>query len=131
MHPDAALVLKKLGGQPANFAARRLTLRIASDADLVLAMTKTHRDTVLELAPRMLHSTFLLTEAHWLASEYEPQSLADLSALRPYLSSARVGDIPDPIGQSAEAFSAVGAQIADLLPPILEVCRRSSAAEAD
>ena len=31
------------------------------------------------------------------------------------------------IGQDAEVFSMVGSQIAELLPPILELCRRSSA----
>lgn len=34
-----------------------------------------------------------------------------------------VPDIPDPIGQSPDVFAAVGQQIADLLPPVLELCR--------
>jgi hypothetical protein len=32
-------------------------------------------------------------------------------------------DISDPIGQSAEAFAGIAAQIADLLPSIFEVCQ--------
>jgi protein-tyrosine phosphatase len=126
-HPvqhDAALVLKKLGGEPSNFAARQLTSKITSDADLILTMTREHRDTVLELAPRQLHRTFTLTEAARLASEYNAQNIADLAALRPHLAAHTLPDVPDPVGQSAEFYAMVGSQIADLLPPILDLCRR-------
>jgi protein-tyrosine phosphatase len=34
-------------------------------------------------------------------------------------------DIPDPIGQGPEVFAEIGARIADLLPPIFEVCPRA------
>ena len=64
----------------------------------------------------------------WTAPEnlrYDRTLLADLAALRPHLTAIGIADIPDPIGQSPEAFAAIGSQIADLLPPILEVCRRS------
>src|SRR4051812_44826512 len=33
--------------------------------------------------------------------------------------------IPDPIDQSADVFAMVGSQIADFLPPILELCQRN------
>jgi protein-tyrosine phosphatase len=127
-HPiqhDAALVLEKLGGDASNFAARQLTSRIALDADLVLTMTRAHRDTVLELAPRQLHRTFTLREAARLASECNARNVADLAALRPHLVARGPLDIADPMGQSAEFFATIGSQIADLLPPILELCRRS------
>jgi protein-tyrosine phosphatase len=123
IHPDAALVLETLGGDASNFAARQLTSRTASDADLVLTMTRAHRDSVLELAPHRLHRTFTLSEAAGLISECNARNVADLAALRPQLAAHELSDIPDPIGQDAECFSATGAQIADLLPPILELCR--------
>ena len=123
IHPDAALVLKKLGGDASNFAARQLTPRIASDADLVLTMTRAHRDKVLELAPHRLHRTFTLSEAARLASVHNARNVADLAALRPQLAAHKLTDIADPIGQGAEHFAMVGSQIADLLPPILELCR--------
>jgi protein-tyrosine phosphatase len=123
MHPDAALVLEQLGGEASNFAARQLTSRIASDADLVLTMTRAHRDAVLELAPHRLHRTFTLSEAARLVSECNARNVADLAALRPQLAAHKTSDIPDPIGQGAEYFSMIGSQIADLLPPILELCR--------
>ena len=125
-HPiqrDAALEIEKLGGEVSSFTARQLTSIIASDADLVLTMTRAHRDTVLELAPRQLSRTFMLTEAARLASAYHARSVSDLAALRPNVAAHEVTDIPDPMGQSAEFFAMVGAQIADLLPPILELCR--------
>jgi protein-tyrosine phosphatase len=123
IHQDAALVLEQLGGDVSNFAARQLTSRIASDADLVLTMTRAHRDTVLELAPRQLHRTFTLNEAARLASVCNARNVADLATFRPHLAAYELSDIPDPIGQSAEIFTMIGAQIADLLPPILELCR--------
>ena len=126
VHPEAARVLVDLGGDSAGFTARQLTAKIAADADLVLALTKAHRDTVLELAPRQLHRTFTLTEAAQLATQFDPGSVKDLSALRPQLRAEQSPDVPDPIGQSPEVFDRVGNQIADLLGPIVEFCRRAS-----
>lgn len=125
MHRDAALALEKLGGDSSGFAARQLTSRSPSDADLILAMTRAHRDAVLELAPRLLNRTFTLSEAARLASEGEARTVADLALLRPYLIAEESADIPDPIGQTADYFDMVGLQIANLLKPIIELCRAS------
>lgn len=127
IHHEAAAVLEKLGGQSTDFAARQLTLRIASEADLILTMTKTHRDAVLEVAPRQLRRTFTVGEAARLATDYDARNVADLSALRPQLGSHEADDIPDPIGQDAEVFATVGARIAELLPPVLALCRQQEA----
>ena len=124
-------MLEELGGDASNFVARQLTARIASDADLVLAMSKAHRDAVLEIAPRQLHRTFTLSEAARLVSECNAQTVSDLAALRPQFAAHDLSDVPDLIGRSAETFAMVGSQIADLLPPILELCRRSSVLEGD
>ena len=128
IHHDAARVLQNLGGEATNFAARRLTSKIASDADLVLTMTTAHRDAVLELAPRQLPRTFTLSEAARLASEYNARDVEDLAALRPQLAGRELFDIPDPIGQGREIFEMIGSAIADRLPPILELCRASGPA---
>jgi len=125
IHPDAAIVLKKLGGDPSGFVARQLKPNIASAADLIITMTKEHRDIVLEAAPRQLWRTFTLTEAALLASMDGAETLADMAALRPQLSPNGIADIVDPIGQSPEAFATVGSKIANLLPAIVELCRRS------
>ena len=123
IHPEAAPVLERLGGDPSNFAARQLTAKIASAADLILTMTRAHRDAVLELAPHRLHRTFTLAEASRLISEHSAQTIADLAARRSLLTADDALDIPDPIGQSPAVFAAIGAQIAELLPPILGVCQ--------
>lgn len=131
IHRNAALVLEKLGGDPSDFSARQLTARLASDADLILTMTTAHRDRVLELAPRLLRRTFTLTEAARLSSEPGARDISDLATLRPLYAAQMLPDVPDPIGKSADIFEMVGSQIADLLPPILELCGTSSAAAAD
>ena len=123
IHPTAADVLEELGGDASNFAARQLTSKVVGDADLVLTMTRAHRDTVLQLVPRQLHRTFILSEAGRLASAGSARTIADLAALRPHLAADEPPDIADPLGQSVESFAIVGAQIAKLLPPILELCR--------
>jgi protein-tyrosine phosphatase len=125
VHRDAAVVLDALGGDTSEFAARQLTAKIASAADLIIAMTGAHRDTVLETAPRQLQRTFTLSEAAQLASMEGAETLADLATLRPHLAANAMADISDPIGQSPEVFATVGAQIAGLLPPIMELCRRT------
>jgi protein-tyrosine phosphatase len=129
IHPESVRVIESLGGDASNFSARRLTSKIASGADLILTMTREHCDIALETAPRQLRRTFTLAQAARLVSELAPVSVADLSALRPHVAEDARWDIGDPIGQSPEFFAEVGAQIAGLLPPILELCRRSAAGQ--
>jgi protein-tyrosine phosphatase len=123
IEPYAAQVLEKLGGDTSNFAARQLTRAIAADADLVLTMTKAHRDDVLKLAPQKLHRTFTLEEAARLVTEGNARNIADLAAFRPRFPTHESLDIPDPMGHDASFFATVGARIAELVPPILELCR--------
>ncbi|MCV7047108.1 low molecular weight phosphatase family protein [Mycobacterium frederiksbergense] len=123
IHSDAGRVLVGLGGDASNFAARQLTSKMAASADLILTMTRAHRDSVLEVAPRQMKRTFSLTEASRLVLALGAHTVADLANLRPQLIMNDVPDIPDPIGQRPDVFAAVGQQIADLLPPVLELCR--------
>lgn len=125
IHHESARVLQALGGKASDFAARQLSSRIASGADLILTMTRTHRDKVLELTPGRLNRTFTLREASRLVTECGASTIADLPALRSGLVADEMLDIEDPIGRSAEVFVAVGAQIAELLPPVIELCQRS------
>jgi protein-tyrosine phosphatase len=113
IHPHAAVALKQLGGDASGFAARRLTTRISSDADLILTMT---------LAPRKMRSTFTLSEAAHLTTKYGAENPADLASLRAQVNTRDLTDIRDPIGENLEVFAEVAAQIADLLLPILAVC---------
>ena len=124
IHPLAVPILEGLGGDASDFFARQLTLRIALAADLILTMTSAHRDTVLEMAPRRLHRTFTLSEAAQLVSIHGARTVVDLAALRPRLAPHDVVEIPDPIGEAPEVFAEIGAQIANLLSPIFEICQR-------
>jgi protein-tyrosine phosphatase len=116
--------LSGLGGDTSNFVARQLTPRLAAEADLILTMTGAHRDAVLELAPRLLKRTFTMSEAAQLVSQHGARAVDDLAALRPQLSPGDRTDIADPIGRDRDVFTTVGARIAELLPPILELCKR-------
>lgn len=126
IHARAAEVLEGLGGDPSDFSARQLTHRIASNADLILTMTRGHRDRVLEIAPNMLNKTFALGEAAGLASDTSTRSVRDLASLRPRSVWRESLDVPDPMGQDLKVFASVGAQIAQLMTPVIEFCRRAA-----
>jgi protein-tyrosine phosphatase len=89
IQPFAARALEPLDGDASNFAARQLEPTIAASADLVLTMTKAHRDDVLKLAPQQLHRTFTLREAARLASECSARNVSDLAEFRPRLHAER------------------------------------------
>jgi protein-tyrosine phosphatase len=125
-HPiefHATRALKQLGGEASDFFARQLTPTIASNADLVLVMTRAHRDHVLNLAPQQLGRTFTLREASRLASDCGARNIRDLAALRAQFPPSEAYDVSDPIGRDKAFFDLVGGQIANLLPPVLELCR--------
>lgn len=126
IHYEAGLVLASLGGDGSDFAARQLTPKIAAAADLILTMSRSHRDRVLELAPRRLRRTFTLSEAARLASDRAVNSLEDLAERRPLLLTNESPDVLDPIGHGREVFESIGSQIADLLVPVMELCSRDA-----
>lgn len=126
MHREAAQVLYSLGGDASGFSARQLTARIVTGADLVLTMSRAHRESVLELVPRKLHTTYTLVEAAEMVSRFGASTIEDLAALRPRLSGQNLADIPDPIGGKPELYRSVGRRIAELVSVILAL-RPSSA----
>jgi protein-tyrosine-phosphatase len=132
MHPDSALVLQGLGGDPAGFVARQLVDDMAIDADLTLTMTRRHRRDVLRGAPRALARTFTLREAADLLelvgdvdvqgdgrAERARHLVKELAAARSRRQSSANDDIRDPIGQSAEVHGDVGDAVATALIPVL------------
>ena len=90
-------------------------------------MTRGHRDAVLERAPRRLHQTFTLGEAAQLVSAAGALSVSDLASMRSQFSTSEAADIDDPIGQNADVFLEVGQTIADLLVPVMNMCRNAVA----
>lgn len=124
MHRHAAVVLEGLGGDSSDFFARQLTPKVANGADLIITMTKAHREAVLNLCPRLLRRTFTLSEAGQLASQFHPASVGDLADLRPQVTAGDNADISDPMGQDTAVFESVGSQIAQRLLPIVRFCVR-------
>ncbi len=116
MHPDSALVLEGLGGDPAGFRARQLVDAMAIDADLALTMTRAHRREVLRLAPRALSRMFTLREAadlvRLIGDDVNPpgEGLADrarglvreLHAACSHRQGSEADDVRDPIGLPPE-----------------------------
>jgi protein-tyrosine-phosphatase len=131
MHPDSALVLTGLGGEPADFVARQLDERTIAAADLVLTMTRQHRRAVLQMAPRALNKTFTLREAADVAAQLDGDVLGEDFAERArdlvrQLATSRSrrshedDDVPDPIDQPLEAHQDAGELIAESLLPLLD-----------
>ncbi|MGY1752132.1 arsenate reductase/protein-tyrosine-phosphatase family protein [Blastococcus sp. SYSU D01042] len=133
MHPDSALVLRGLGGNPAGFLARQFHADMAIDSDLILTMTRQHRSHVLRSAPRALNRTFTLREAAGLITSLSAEEdlagagLADrsralvqrMSATRSSRHGSPADDVPDPIGRPVEVHEQVGGAIAAALLPVL------------
>ena len=132
MHPDSALVLQGLGGDPTGFTARQLVDSMAIDADLTLTMTRAHRREVLALAPRALSRTFTLREAADILSllgdvDIPGEDLASrarslvqrMGAARSRRRSGDADDVQDPINLPPSAHEAAGDAIAEALLPIL------------
>ncbi|MGY1594300.1 hypothetical protein ACI79D_20175 [Geodermatophilus sp. SYSU D00708] len=133
MHPDSALVLRGLGGEPEGFVARQLLDDMAIDADLTLTMTRQHRRDVLRGAPRALARTFTLREAAGLVelvgedvdipgeghAQRARNLVKELAAARSHRQSSADDDIRDPIGHPAEVHAEVGDAVAAALVPVL------------
>lgn len=121
-HPieaTAARILEGLGGNSTDFYARLLTKQIATEADLILAMTERHRDQILAMAPTQFKRTFTLREAARLASVSNASSVADLATARSVHRPEESEDIADPIGKDTNTFDIIGNEICTLLGPLM------------
>ncbi|MBA3277618.1 MAG: protein tyrosine phosphatase [Geodermatophilaceae bacterium] len=138
MEPTAEMVLSGLGGDGRNFRARQITEDQVAAADVILTMTRHHRNKVLNGSPRTLPRTFTLREAQALLSAVRVDALSDpadltqrgrdlvaemgrLRATRIH-SARRSDDIGDPIGRDIDTFLRIGDDIAESLLPWLAVC---------
>jgi protein-tyrosine phosphatase len=124
MHRYASVVLESYGVDPSGFVARQFTTKLASNVDLVLTMSMSHRDAVLERVPALLQKTFTVSEARSLAVLSGVESIADMARKRAFVSPSDHVDIADPIGGGVDTFESVGAQIAEAVRPIIEFCGR-------
>lgn len=76
MPEPAARWSQRLGGDPADHAARYLSETVLQGASLVLGMEREHRARVVGLAPQLLRRTFTLREFARLAAQFDDAALA-------------------------------------------------------
>lgn len=143
MHPDSALVLRGYGVEAEEFRARQLADEHPAQADLVLTMTRAHRNQVLGMAPRALARTFTLREAAALlplvenvdpdGEDFPARARALVRAMvdaRPGRTATRTDDdVWDPINQPIEAHEEAGELIVETLLPLLRRLAGVRAAE--
>ncbi|MGY2078750.1 arsenate reductase/protein-tyrosine-phosphatase family protein [Modestobacter sp. SYSU DS0657] len=134
METRSARALMELGGTPDGFLARDLEPGMAEATDLVLTMTRRHRNKVLKRSPRAMRWTFALAEAAALLPLADTAGVsrlpldqragalaARLNAARPQRPATAADDIPDPIGQPQAFHSEVGARVAGCLEPLAQL----------
>ena len=134
VHPSTALVLAGFGAEPGDFRAQQLTEALPARADLILTMTRGHRQDVLALAPRGLARTFTLREAAALLELVPPSSgltgdafaerarclVAAMASSRAQLrGGGEDADVRDPIRHPVEVHQEVGDAIVEALIPVL------------
>ncbi|MFZ0323714.1 MAG: hypothetical protein WAN48_06235 [Actinomycetes bacterium] len=133
MEPFAALALQELGGDPAGFVARELTVGQIQDADLVLTATVEQRGLVVGMVPASVRRAFTLREFARLVTELsrEPSptgdlgpstSLAELARQTVAVAVGRRGfgarpqpgldDVDDPYGAPLQVYRDRGREIA-------------------
>ena len=129
--PPVAELLEARGAETADFTARVMTERIATETDLVLTATREHRAAIVEAAPGAVRRTFTLRELARLAGDVTEPELAERAAqdaarsrgdgapvtpadrLRALVAIAsrrrtqvdpELDDVPDPFRRSAEDY---------------------------
>lgn len=106
------------GADAGGFVARQLTADLLREADLVLALTRSHRSAIVELVPAAVRRTFTLRELARLVAHVDPRVLHDsgetpgarlralpaLAAAVRHLAGAGADDVVDPIGRSDAVY---------------------------
>lgn len=133
MQGQAAAQLVRLGGDPGGFASRRASADLLQGSDLVLTATKDVRQSVVQVAPAVLHRAFTLRELAALAPTasglFEGPAGDDLRRRVRALSSRRASvaagdlDVPDPMGKDDAVHLAVADLLAATVDPVADVVR--------
>lgn len=134
--PLMASRLDAVGVPHTGFAARQVTERMVREADLVLALTRNHRSTLVGLVPAAVRRTFTVRELARLATAVGPDALPAgttpaerLAALVP-LAAAQRGlhrarpqddDVVDPWGRDDAAYARSFDQLAPAVRAIATV----------
>lgn len=129
-----AVRLASAGADTATFAPRQVTPDMVAGAKLVIAATRAHRATLVEMHPRAVHYTFTLRELARLAATLPPDDQAPiepLARLRTFVAAAAsargagipgdplADDVRDPFGGTDERYAAVWATLVEATAEIL------------
>ena len=114
--------LATVGAETSAFAPRQVTREMVAGAELVIAATRAHRATLVEMHPRAVHYTFTLRELARLAVAVPPDDQAPvepLARLRSFVASAasargagmpgdpNAEDVRDPWGGNDARYASV------------------------
>lgn len=131
--PGIASLLRTDGIDPGGFAARQLTAPLIRDADLVLALTRTHKSWIVEEEPTALRRTFTLLEfarivssGDFSASDGGLPALVEAAARHRRLGEVvSHDDVPDPYGRDSAAFATAYRLIVDAVTAIAQAVGRT------
>ncbi len=133
IEPSAARLLDPLGIDHSAFRAQRLTDELVRGADLVLAMARDHRTTVVAAVPKALPRTFTVREFARLVAAVDAGALpdgdlADRARALVGLAAGQRGrswappeddDVADPFRRGPEAYERAFHEITAALDPTL------------
>lgn len=123
IEPRVAAFIRDMAAPTGDFASRQLTSAILAEQDLVIALTRAHRSSVVELRPAMLKKTFTLRElARILPHIAVPQGLAPAERWEVMIPLAMSGrslhsgtpendDVVDPYRRSAAVYEQMRKEI--------------------
>lgn len=140
--PSSARLMQQDCIDASTFRSKRLTPQLAMSSDLVLCFTEHQRKKIVELAPRMRSSTFLLTDFADLCDYCAKNGLIEgdmledrldsvltnASLVRPMLPPAH--DIDDPYRKEFPAFETAHQQIGEAFASIAAALEPTKGAHA-
>lgn len=122
--PEAIQALAAMGINLQDHRARQVTGALVEDADLILTMTRSHKEFLLQFYPAARGKTFTLKEyvrkGEEKPSREELREEAGAKAAAGEQSASADDDIPDPFGRPLEVYQATARELASLIGQALE-----------
>lgn len=113
---DMAAELKLRGARHEDFAARQLTRTMVARADVVLTLSRRHRELVVRECPEAVWRVFVLGQFNRISAAV-PDDVSGrelVAALRSaHLPPVPEDDVPDPRGRGREAASSAAIRLED------------------
>ncbi len=119
---EAVEVMRRAGIDLSGHRAQRLTKELVTAADLVVTMTRRHKEAVLAMAPEAGKKVFTLRELAWKS----PAARQGINGDAPGGEAAgenqrEQGDIADPFGGDIETYETCAREIKECLQAMAEI----------